>query len=99
MGAISVRDFGHVVGIGSQQQCSSRAAFSDLRAIMRGSAYLDILALPVAGAVHRQFVHIVRKQAASGWSPAEKGAATAAQETLRPPRRAGFPYRARAETC
>jgi hypothetical protein len=25
--------------------------------------------------------------------------ATAAQETLRPPRRAGFPYRARAETC
>jgi len=66
MGAISVRDFGHVVGIGSQQQCSSRAAFSDLRAIMRGSAYLDILALPVAGAVHRQFVHIVRKQPPAG---------------------------------
>jgi hypothetical protein len=45
------------------------------------------------------WVIIVGEQAASGRSPSRKGAATAAQDTLRPPRRAGFPYRARAESC
>ena len=51
---------------GRNNNARSRAACSDLRAIMRGSAYLDILAVPVAGAVHPQFVHIVRKQPAAG---------------------------------
>src|ERR1700730_2104680 len=51
---------------GRNNNARSPAACSDLRAFMRGCAYLAILALPVAGAVHRQFVHIVRKQPPAG---------------------------------